>query len=67
MILELSPNHHVDDDGVALDNLRDLGREVFFNVVGHGIAVVAVGVHRNGGVDGMQEVSRKVQILYTIH
>lgn len=67
MILELSPNHHVDDAGVALDNLHDLGREVVFNVVGHGIAVVAVGVHRNGSVDGMQEVSRKVQILYTIH
>ena len=54
-ILELSPHHLVDDAGVALDDLHDLGRDVFFDVVGHGDAVVAVGVHRDGGVDGLQE------------
>ena len=54
-ILELSPHHLVDDAGVALDNLHDLGRDVFFDVVGHGDAVVAVGVHRDGCVDGLQE------------
>ena len=55
MILELSPHHLVDDAGVALDDLYDLGRDVFFDVVGHGDAVVAVGVHRDSGVDGLQE------------
>ena len=54
-ILELSPHHLVDDAGVALDDLHDLGRDVFFDVVRHGDAVVAVGVHRDGGVDGLQE------------
>ncbi len=54
-ILELSPDHLVDDAGVALDDLHDLGRDVFFDVVGHGDAVVAVLVHRDGGVDSLQE------------
>ena len=54
-ILELSPDHPVDDAGVALDDFHDLGRYVFFDVVGHGDAVVAVGVHRDSGVDGLQE------------
>ena len=44
-ILELSPDHLVDDAGVALDDLHDLGRDVFFDVVRHGDAVIAVGVH----------------------
>ena len=54
-ILELPPHHLVDDAGVALDDLHDLGRNVFFDVVRHRYAVVAVGVHRNGCVDGLQE------------
>ena len=54
-ILELSPDHLVDDAGVALDDFHDLGRDVFFDVVGHGDAVVAVLIHRDGGVDGLQE------------
>jgi len=53
--LELSPHHFVDDAGVTLDDLYDLGRDVFFDVVRHRDAVVAVGVHRDGGVDGLQE------------
>ena len=54
-ILGLSPHHLVDNSGVALDDLHDLSRDVFFDVVGHGDAVVAVGVHRDGGVDSLQE------------
>ncbi len=54
-ILELSPDHLVDDAGVALDDFHDLGRDVFFDVVGHGDAVIAVSVHCDGGVDGLQE------------
>ncbi len=54
-ILSLSPDHLIDDAGVALDNLHDLRADVFFDVVRHGDAVVAVGVHRDGGVDGLQE------------
>ena len=54
-ILPFSPHHLVDDSGVALDDLHDLGRDIFFDVVRHGDAVVAVGVHRDGGVDGLQE------------
>ena len=55
MILELSPHHLVDDACVALDNLHDLRGDVFFDVVGHGDAVVAVGIHRHCGVDSLQE------------
>ena len=53
--LPFSPDHLVDDAGVALDNLHDLGRDVFFDVVRHRDAVVAVGVHRDGGVNCLQE------------
>ena len=38
-----------------MDDLHDLRADVFFDVVGHGDAVVAVGVHRDGGVNGLQE------------
>ena len=54
-LLALSPHHLVDDAGVALDNLHDLGRDVFFDVVGHGDAVVAIGVHCDCGIDSLQE------------
>ena len=53
--LPFSPHHLVDDAGVALDDFHDLGRDVFFDVVRHRDAVVAVGVHRDGGVNGLQE------------
>lgn len=53
--LPFSPDHLVDDAGVALDDLHDLGRDVFFDVVRHGDAVVTIGVHRDGGVDSLQE------------
>ena len=54
-ILELTPHHLVDDASVALDDLHHLGAHVFFDVVRHGDAVVAVLIHRDGGVDGLQE------------
>ena len=44
-ILPLPPHHLVDDAGVALDDFHDFGGDVFFDVVRHGDAVVAVGVH----------------------
>ena len=53
--LPFSPHHLVDDTGVALDDLHDLRADVFFDVVGHGDAVVAVSVHRDCGIDRLQE------------
>ena len=53
--LELSPDHLIDDAGVTLDNLHDLGTDVFIDVVRHGDAVVAVGVHRYCGINSLQE------------
>ncbi len=53
--LELPPDHLVDDAGVALDDFHDLDGYVFFDIVRHGDAVVAVLVHRDGGIDGLQE------------
>ena len=38
-----------------MDYLHDLRADVFFDVVRHGDAVVAVLVHRDGGIDGLQE------------
>ena len=53
--LALPPHHFVDDAGVALDDFHHLGADVFFDVVRHGNAVVAVLIHRDGGVDGLQK------------
>ena len=53
--LPFPPDHLVDDAGVALDDFHDLRADVFFDVVGHGDAVVAVGVHRDCGIDRLQE------------
>ena len=53
--LELPPDHFVNDAGVALDDFRDLDGYVFFDIVRHGDAIVAVLVHRDGGIDGLQE------------
>ena len=53
--LPFSPDHLVDDDGVALDDFHDLRADVFFDVVGHGDAVVAVSVHRDCSIDRLQE------------
>ena len=50
-----SPHHLVDDAGVALDDFHDLRADVFFDVVGHGDPVVAVSVHRERGIDSLQE------------
>ena len=54
-VLALSPHHFVDDAGVALDDFDDLRGDVFFDVVGHGGSVVAVGVHRDCGIDGLEQ------------
>lgn len=53
--LEFSPDHFVDYAGVALDELDDLGGYAFVDVVGHGKAEVAVSVHLDGYVDGLQK------------
>ena len=53
--LPLPPHHFVDDAGVALDDFHDFGGDVFFDVVGHGDSVVAVGVHRDGGINGLEQ------------
>ena len=38
-----------------MDDFHELGTDVFFDVVGHGDAVVAVGVHRYCGINSLQE------------
>ena len=53
--LPFSPDHLVDDAGVALDDFHDLRAHVFFDVVGHGDPVVTVSVHRDRGIDCLQE------------
>lgn len=53
--LALSPHHLVNYAGVALDDFHNLSRDIFFDVVRHGDAVVAVFIHRDGGVDSLQE------------
>ena len=52
--LEFAPNHFVDDAGVALNELHDFVRNIF-RVDGNGNTVVAVAVHFDGNVDGLQE------------
>ena len=53
--LELPPDHLVDDAGVGLDDLDDLGRDVLVDVVRDRGAVVAGGIHGDGGLDGLQQ------------
>ena len=53
--LPFPPNHFVNDAGVALDDFDDLRGDVFFDVIRDGGSVVAVGVHGDSGVDGLQE------------
>ena len=52
---EFPPNHLIHHARVGLDNLDDLGRDVFVYVGWYRDAVVAGGVHGNGGVHGLEE------------
>ena len=56
--LELAPHHLIDDACIALDDLHYFGGDVFVDVVGDGDAVVAGGVHGDGGVDGLEQTVR---------
>ena len=49
--LELSPYHLIDYSHIALDDLHDLRRNIFLNIVRHRDAVVTVLVHGDGGID----------------
>ena len=55
MILIFAPDHLVDDPDVALDDLHHLGADVLFDIVRHRDAIVAVLVHGDGGVHGLQQ------------
>ena len=50
-----SPDHPVDDVGVALNELDDLCGDVGVVVVGHWYSVVPPAVHLHGGVHGLQQ------------
>ena len=56
----LSPNHSVDDAGIALDNLDDFVGDVFISVVGNGdsTAVTLVFHHLDCGVHCLQKPVR---------
>ena len=49
------PHHLIHYPHIALDYLHDLGADVFIDIVGHGDAVVAIGVHLHGCVNGLKE------------
>ena len=53
----LPPDHLVDDAGVGLDDLDDLGGDVLVGVGRDGEAEVAVTVHPDGGVNGLQKAA----------
>lgn len=52
---EISPDHSVDDIGVALYELDDLCRDVGVCIVRDGYSVVPPAVHLHGGVHGLQQ------------
>lgn len=56
--LLLPPHHLVHDAGVALDELDHLVADVLVDVVRHGHAVAAVGLHAHGNVHGLQQTLR---------
>lgn len=49
------PDHFVDDGDVGLDDFDDDVADVFADVDVDRGAVVSVAVHRDGGLDGLQE------------
>lgn len=51
----LPPDHPVDDAGVGLDDLDDLGGDVLVGVGRDRKAEVASAVHLHGGVHGLQK------------
>ncbi len=53
--LILAPYHFVDDSGVGLDEFDDFGGYVGVGVGGYGEAEVAVAVHLDGYVHGLEE------------
>ena len=53
----LPSDHPVDDAGVGLDDLDDLGGDVLVGVGRDGEAVVAAAVHLHGGVHGLQKAA----------
>lgn len=52
---ELSPDHLIHHPRIGLDNLHDLGRDVFVDVVRHQDAVVAGSVHGDSAVHDLKE------------
>ena len=56
-ILVFPPNHLVHNPRIGLNDLDDFGGDVFVDVVRDGRAVVAGGVHRHGGVHGLQQAA----------
>jgi hypothetical protein len=38
-----------------LDDLNDLGTDIFFQIIGYRNAMVAVGIHLDGGVNSLQQ------------
>lgn len=50
-----APDHFVDHAGVALDELDNLGGYTFINIVGYRKAKVAVAVHLNCYIHGLQQ------------
>ena len=49
------PNHLVDNPCVPLDDFHYLCGDVLFYVIGYGDAIVAILVHRDGGINSLQE------------
>lgn len=53
--LELAPDHFVYYADVALDNLYNLRRNVLFNVIWNGDAIIAILIHCDSGVYCLQQ------------
>ena len=49
-VLEFSPDHFVDNADIGLDDHHNLGRDIFFDVIGDWDAVVTVLVHRHSSI-----------------
>ena len=63
-----SPDHLIHNRHIRLNDLYNLTRHVLVGVIGHGHTVIAVFIHRNGGIDCLQKAVfiNAGQIVYCI-
>ena len=56
--LKLPPHHLIHNPRIRLNNLHDLRRNILIDIIRHGDAMVAGGIHCHGRVDSLEQGTR---------